>query len=265
MKKSVIIVSAVLMATLLLWGIIRLIMFGASVKSDIDSIKYYIKSHVNYTGTTGEYADRTEELLEEKYGEKFKVVRYGNNEATVYPESNPDLLFRAKRFAVSDLVDDDYIQEIVGLQYKKLAEEVLKDFKYHYYLDVDLEFTYKPFDAKQDVTIEEFKKVFPEKVEPNYNWYVSKEALELSNEELYKWINKVASIPVQDNSLVILYFTDDNEMTFVKEHYTECSYVTSSFYTEISNVLIVQQHMKDRKYIIDYNRFTELMNGEYIK
>ena len=237
-------------------------MFGASVKSDIDSIKYYIKSHVNYTGTTGEYADRTEELLEEKYGEKFKVVRYGNNEATVYPESNPDLLFRAKRFAVSDLVDDDYIQEIVGLQYKKLAEEVLKDFKYDYYLDVDLEFTYKPFDAKQDVTIEEFKKVFPEKVEPKYNWYVSKEALKLSDEELYEWINKVASIPEQDNSLVRMFFADEDQMLLVKQHYVEYSYRTGQFQTDTSEMLRVQQCIEDNELIIDFNRFIELMNGE---
>ncbi len=250
------------MATVLLWGIIRLIMFGASVKSDIDSIKYYIKSHVNYTGTTGEYADRTEELLEEKYGEKFKVVRYGNNEATVYPESNPDLLFRAKRFAVSDLVDDDYIQEIVGLQYKKLAEEVLKDFKYDYYLDVDLPFTYDSIDADQNVTIEEFKKVFPKKVEPRYNLFVSYEALELSDEQLYEVINKIATIPEQDDSIVRMYFVNDYYKEKVLENYQNYSFIEPSFFNDIyEHTVNVSQFLEERKLKIDIKRFKEIKEG----
>lgn len=212
--------------------------------------------------STEEYQEKTKALLEEKYGEKFEIVCSAGDEATAYPVANPDLLFMAKRNFKSSIVDDTYIQEIVGLQYKKLAEEVLKDFKYDYYLDVDLEFTYDPIDAKQDATIEEFKKVFPEKVEPNYNWYVSNEALELSNETLYEWINKVAAIPEQDNALIRMFFTDDEQMVLVKQHYSEYSYRTGQFQTDTKEILRVQQCVEDNKFVIDFNRFTELMNRE---
>ncbi len=217
---------------------------------------------VVHTGTSGEYAETTEKLLEKKYGEKFKVIRYGDNRATVYPEANPDLRFMAERFSKSNQVDDTYIQEIVGLQYKKLAEDVLKDFKYDYYLDVDLEFTYKPIDAKQDVTIEEFKKVFPKKVEPNYNWYVSDEALELSNETLYEWINKVATIPKQENSQVCMYFINEDKLKIVQENYQNYSYQEAGFYRLISESLWTIQKLEDNKLVVDYNRFSEIMNGE---
>ncbi len=262
MKKVIIIIAAILMALVLLFGVVKLCLFGLSIKSDISSLKYYFKAHTNYVGTTGEYADKTEKLLEEKYGEKFKVVQYGDNQATVYPESNPNLLFTARRYAVSDLVDDDYIQEIVGLQYKKLAEDVLKDFKYDYYLDVDLPFTYDSIDADQNVTIEEFKKVFPKKVEPHYYLYVSDAILDLSNQELYDWINKVAAIPEQDNALVRMFFVDDDQMILVKQHYENYSYRTGQFQTDTSGILSVQQHVEDNKFVIDYNRFNEIMNGE---
>ena len=216
--------------------------------------------------TTEEYQEKTKALLEEKYGEKFEIVCSAGDEATAYPVANPDLLFMTKRNFKSGVVNDTYIQEIVGLQYKELAEDVLKDFKYEYYLDVDLGFTYKSIDAKQDVTIEEYKKVFPGKVEPNYNWYISKEALELSYEELYQWINNVATISEQDNSRVCMFFINDNVMQEVQDNYKNYSYQETGFYDYlINNSVRPQQHMVDNELKIDFNRFTELMNGEYLK
>ncbi|MBR3025075.1 MAG: hypothetical protein IKN85_14785 [Oscillospiraceae bacterium] len=212
--------------------------------------------------TTEEYQEKTKALLEEKYGEKFEIVCSAGDEATAYPVANPDLLFMAKRNFKSSIVDDTYIQEIVGLQYKKLAEEVLKDFKYDYYLDVDFEFTYDPIDAKQDVTIKEFKKVFTEKVKPYYNWYVSKKALELDNKALYEWINKVAAIPEQDNALVRMFFVDYDQMVLVKQHYENYSYRTGQFQTDTGGILRVQQCVEDNSFIISFKRFNELMNGE---
>ena len=215
--------------------------------------------------TTEEYQEKTKALLEEKYGEKFEIVCSAGDEATAYPVANPDLLFMAKRNFKSSIVDDTYIQEIVGLQYKELAEDVLKDFKYEYYLDVDLELTYKPFDAKQDITIDEFKKVFPEKVEPTYNLYVSNEALKLGNEELYDLINKIAMIQKQNDCYVIIYFVDNAQMEQIINDYKQSSYRDSKICNDTRDWLIVQQHLANNKLIIDFNRFTELMNGEYIK
>ena len=258
MKKVIIIIASAI-------SIVVLFVF-ASYFFLHSAFETFFPYSVVHTGTSGEYAEKTEKLLEEKYGEKFKVIRYGNNRATVYPEANPDLLFMAERFSKSNHVDDTYIQEIVGLQYKKLAEEVLKDFKYDYYLDVDFEFTYDPIDAKQDVTIEEFKKVFPEELEPAYNLYVSDEALELSYENLYEWINRVATIPEQDNSLVCVFFIDDLGKIEVKKNYENYSYPSPAFYDYLMhNTVRPQQHMVDKQLKIDFNRFTELMNREYLK
>lgn len=267
MKKVIIIIASAI-------SIVVLFVF-ASYFFLHSAFETFFPYSVVHTGTSGEYAETTEKLLEKKYGEKFKVIRYGNNRATVYPEANPDLLFTARRFSKSNEVDDDYIQEIVGLQYKKLAEDVLKDFKYDYYLDVDLgfthvdgdlEFTYEPIDAKQDVTIEELDKEYLKKVEPNYNWYISKEALELSYEELYQWINNVATISEQENSLVCMFFINDTVMHEVMENYKNYSYQEAGFYDYlINNSVRPQQHMVDNELKIDFNRFTELMNGEYLK
>ncbi len=217
---------------------------------------------VVHTGTSGEYAETTEKLLEKKYGEKFKVIRYGNNRATVYPEANPDLLFMAERFSKSNHVDDTYIQEIVGLQYKKLAEEVLKDFKYDYYIDVDLEFIHEPIDAKQDVTIEAFKNVFPKKVEPNYHWYVSDEALELSDAEIYEWTNKIALITQQDNSWVQVFFVNKSENDLVIDNYKNYSYLDNEIYSMLYlKTVHASQLLKNDNLTIDFERFYEELNG----
>ncbi len=211
--------------------------------------------------TTEEYQEKTKALLEEKYGEKFEIVCSAGDEATAYPVANPDLLFMAKRNFKSSIVDDTYIQEIVGLQYKKLAEDVLKDFKYDYYLDVDLEFTYKPIDAKQDVTIEEFKKVFPENVEPTYNLYVSDNALKLGNETLFNLVNKIAMIPQQDNCYVIIYFANSNQMKTIITDYKQYSYRSSKVCNDTRDWLIAQQHLVKNELKIDFNRFNELMTA----
>ncbi len=257
MKKVIIIIVSVISLVVLL-GIVSYFFLHSAFEA-------FFPSSVVHVGTSGEYAEKTEKLLEKKYGEKFKVIKYAGNEATVYPVENPELLFMARRNYKSKVVRDTYIQEIVALQYKKLAEEILQDFKYDYYLDVDFEFSYEPIDAKQDVTIEEFKKVFPKKVEPTYNLYVSDDALELSNETLYEWTNKVATISEQDNCYVIMYFADDTQMNMIINDYKQYSYRDPKICNDTSCLLTVQQHLDNNNFIIDLNRFNELMNGEYVK
>ena len=212
--------------------------------------------------TTEEYQEKTKALLEEKYGEKFEIVCSAGDEATAYPVANPDLLFMTKRNFKSSVVRDTYIQEIVGLQYKKLAEDVPKDFKYEYYLDVDLEFSYEPIDAKHDVTIEEFKKVFPKKVEPNYHWYVSDEALKLDDEEIYDWINKIALISQQDNSWVQVFFVSKSEKDTVTNNYTKYSYLENEVYNMLDlNTIHVDQKLKNNELAKDFKTFQEDLNG----
>jgi len=254
LKKVIIIIASAI-------SIVVLLVF-ASYFFLHSAFETFFPYSVVHTGTSGEYAEKTEKLLEKKYGEKFKVVRYANNEATAYPESNPELLFMARRNYKSDVVRDTYIQEIVALQYKELAEDVLKDFKYDYYLDVDFEFSYEPIDAKQDVTIEEFKTKSPIKVEPYYNLYVLDDAIELGNESLYEWVNKIAEIPKQDNSYVVLYFLDKNKFDTIINEYTQYSYRSPKLCNDTKNELTVLQHLINNKITIDFSRFTEMMNGE---
>ena len=254
MKKIIIIIISILISFFIILASLPLI--------GLNLMETFFPSSVVRTGTSGSYAEKTEKLLEKKYGEKFKVIRYGNNQATVYPEANPDLLFTARRFSKSNVVDDDYIQEIIGLQYKKLAEDVLKDFKYDYYLDVDLEFTYEPIDAKQDVTIEEFKKVFPKEVKPEYYLYVSDEALEMSDKELYDWVNSVALISEHDNCKVAMYFVDDYYKELVLDNYKNYSYIEDYFFKRINdNMIHVSQFMENDELTISFERFKEIKEG----
>ena len=257
LKKVIIIIASAI-------SIVVLLVF-ASYFFLHSAFETFFPYSVVHTGTSGEYAEKTEKLLEKKYGEKFKVVRYANNEATAYPESNPELLFMARRNYKSDVVRDTYIQEIVALQYKELAEDVLKDFKYDYYLDVDFEFSYEPIDAKQDVTIEEFKKVVPKEVMPKYYLYVSENALEMSYEELYKLINNIATIPEQENSLVRMFFLNNSQMQCIVEDYEEYSYRHPSVVNDTENILNTQQNMENGELLIDFKRFSELIEGENIK
>lgn len=215
-----------------------------------------------YTST--DLAELTKEKLKEKYGEEFEIVHVSGDghETTVYPLSNPDLLFTARYWIKDGSGRDSYIQEIVCSQYKKLAEEVLKDFKYDYYLDVDMDYGFESIKATQDVTIEEYKRVNPDVTEPQYYWYVSDEALEMSDEEIYDWINKIANITEHDDSWVQLFFIDNEFESKVKENYKKFSYAQESFYGELCRTLVRVSQIKENKDLkIDFERFKEIKKG----
>lgn len=210
-------------------------------------------------------AEVTKEKLEEKYGEEFEIIHVSGDghTTTVCPVANPEQRFTAYYWANSGEGKDSYIQEIVCSQYKKLAEEVLKDFEYDYFLDVDLEYGYEPVNAGTDVTIEEYVKVNQDVTKPEYYWYVSDKALEMGNEKIYFWINKIAELPVQENSKVRIFFVDDENMNLVRDNYTNFAYAQDEFYGILSrNVSSVSQHLSEKKLLIDYSRFSEIMNGE---
>ena len=216
-----------------------------------------------YTST--DLAEVTKEKLEEKYGEEFEIIYVSGDghKTTVHPVNNPDLYFTAQYWIKSKDGRDSYIQEIVASQYKALAEDVIKDFDYDYYLDVDLEYGFESVDVSTDVTIEEYKKANPKETEPRYYWYVSDEALEMSDEEIYIWINKIATLSVHENCVVNMFFVNDEYMSLVKENYKKFAYAQEQFYGILSrNVLISAQHLSDNKLKIDFKRFQELMNGD---
>lgn len=212
-------------------------------------------------------AEVTKEKLEEKYGEEFEIIHVSGDghTTTVCPVANPEQRFTAYYWANSGEGKDSYIQEIVCSQYKELAEEVLKDFKYDYILDVDLEYGFEPVNAGTDVTIEEYINVNPDVTEPRYYWYVSDQAFEMNYDDIYLWINRIARLYNQENSLVKIFFVNDEFMNVVKENYKKYAYAQEEFFGKLSgNVLIVQQHIENNKLIIDFDRFKQLMNGDAI-
>ncbi|MDO5151233.1 MAG: hypothetical protein Q4D76_17865 [Oscillospiraceae bacterium] len=215
-----------------------------------------------YTST--DLAEFTKEKLKEKYGEEFEIIYVSGDghKTTVHPVNNPDLYFTAQYWMKSKDGRDSYIQEIVASQYKALAEDVIKDFDYDYYLDVDLEYGFESVDVSTDVTIEEYKKANPKVTEPRYYWYVSDEALEMSDEEIYDWINKIANITEQDDSWVQLFFIDNEFESKVKENYKKFSYAQESFYGELCRTLVRVSQIKENKDLkIDFERFKEIKKG----
>ena len=59
-----------------------------------------------------------------------------------------------------------------------------------------------------------------------------------------------------------MFFVDYDQMVLVKQHYENYSYRTGQFQTDTSGILSVQQNVENNNYIITFERFNELMNGE---
>ena len=64
------------------------------------------------------------EQLYEKYGEEFEVKTIMDSHRTIaYPVNDPDLLFEVYSLIETRGGKDDYIQSIIGDQYKKIVEK----------------------------------------------------------------------------------------------------------------------------------------------
>ena len=180
----------------------------------INMILYTIKTGIfGYDQDISTSITRIETLLEEKYGEKFEVVEYGYKlycDALVRPVSHPDCFFTV-RYHFTDTDDgisyDTYVKRNVELKFKHLAEEKLTDFKYDHYVDVSINNSADVPSSDPDISIEEFKKIYPQETTPSYYIFFTYDTLkEISYEELYRYVNSIAEIPEQDNAFVVTFF-----------------------------------------------------------
>ena len=215
---------------------------------------------------------RVETLLEEKYGERFRVKEYRYpkyNEAIVYPVSNPECLFKA-RYAYSETVMkkyakkrdsityDTYIERNIELKYKHLAEEKLDDFKYYCYVDASLSHYADVTFTDPDISLEEFKKKYANDITVSYNLFVPYETIEkISYEEFYENINSIAENPELDNVFVVTFFLDK----YYFESVVEASKNGKSIYDVIGNQKdsYVTQAFKNRKLELGYKEFCDRM------
>ncbi len=202
MKKVIIIIAALLM-----------VLSGCGVYDSVD------------------LADYTKKELKIKYGEEFDVVYVSNDgiHTTAYSLSNPNVLFLTEYYYAQKKGNDTYRQEKLCAYYKKTAEDILKDFKYSYYLDVDINSDFSLVKLAPDITNEEICAKNTSVLIPEYNWFVSSDSLEMSDEDFYNYINLIANLPIQTNAKVRMFVVSDDYLTVVRDNYNLFSYLEESF------------------------------------
>lgn len=164
------------------------------------------------------------EQLYEKYGEEFEVKTIMDSHRTIaYPVNDPDLLFEVYSLIETRGGKDDYIQSIIGDQYKKIVEKTFADVNLYFYIDVDVPSI--PFKEKEikntNITIEEYNdEMSAYSIHPTIVLYLSSDFLDCySNEELYSYIQSIVS-DINLDYLRIDFILLEDEKT-VEEYYSE--------------------------------------------
>lgn len=164
------------------------------------------------------------EQLYEKYGEEFEVKTIMDSHRTIaYPVNDPDLLFEVYSLIETRGGKDDYIQSIIGDQYKKIVEKTFADVNLYFYIDVDVPSI--PFKEKEikntNITIEEYNdEMSAYSVQPKIDLYLSSDLLDCySNEELYFFMKSIVS-DTNPRFLRVTFILLDDEKT-VEEYYSE--------------------------------------------
>lgn len=208
----------------------------------------------------------TKRRLEDEYGEKFKIKTVLNKkDAVAYPVNNPQLLFET-HYNVKHKGGgfNCYLEEIVAQQFKELVEEKMADFKYKYYIDVDVYWTDKLGRVGTAVTIEDFDELTDSK--PYYDIYLSSEALNYSDEELYQLIESIASI---HSCYIEVCFVTDTYYDKIVEHYSIYPKLSSGdFYRKVEEKFggignITLENGKLKKDLDEFiERMQEVRNNE---
>lgn len=164
------------------------------------------------------------EQLYEKYGEEFEVKTIMDSHRTIaYPVNNPDLLFEVYSLIETRGGKDDYIQSIIGDQYKQIVEEIFADIDLDFYIDVDVPSI--PFKEKEltntDITIEEYNDEMSEySTQPDIELYLCSDFLERYNDdELYSYFQTVVS--ATDLRFLKIYFVISEDMVTVENYFSE--------------------------------------------
>ena len=168
------------------------------------------------------------EQLYKKYGEEFEVKTIMDSHRTIaYPVNDPDLLFEVYSLIETRGGKDDYIQSIIGDQYKKIVEKTFADVNLYFYIDVDVPSI--PFKEKEikntNITIEEYNdEMSAYSVQPKIDLYLSSDFLDCySNEELYFFMKSIVS-DTNPRFLRVTFILLDDEKT-VEEYEKISKYI----------------------------------------
>lgn len=177
-----------------------------------------------------------ERKLEDTYGEEFVVTEIFNvqegraYQAYAHSVDNPSVVFACNyniedKDNSSEYASDCYIGELVAYQYKQLAEQILDDCNYDYYVDVYMLYD-KDMNSKFDknVTIEEFSQAFEYRID--YWLFISDDILSEDNQFIYEILNKIYEIEKRD---IIVLFVTNNDLRRVKEEFTGKPEMSGSF------------------------------------
>ena len=199
-----------------------------------------------------------ERKLEDTYGEEFVVTEIFNvqegraYQAYAHPIDNPNVIFDCNyniedKDNSSEYSSDYYIGEIVAYQYKQMAEQVLKDCKYDYYLDMYILYS-ADMNSKFDknVTIEEFSKEVD--YDLVYRIYISDDILAEDNQYIYNIMMDTYMSSDKDDSQLSVMIVSNYDLTSIKDDMIGQSEMTGSLSSDLSHryPTVSYNHVKER-------------------
>ena len=202
----------------------------------------------------------TKERLKEDYGEEFEIKHIRDGSRTIaYPVRDPDLLFECSYVMSNDNGHNEYIEAIVGKQFKTRLDEKLEGFKYDYYVDVDIAWA-GILGTDTNITIEDYDRITAgTKYNPSYEFYISCDILECSDEEIYDLLKSIAT---ERNCTLGCYIVLDEDLKLIKEEYSDYPTLSSDMYWYLDYT----QHYKDlgsatinNQWNMDFEYFQEKM------
>lgn len=185
--------------------------------------------------TKNDLVNYTKKRLEEEYGEKFEIKTVIDGSNTIaYPVNNPELLFETSYVIRNGNGRNEYLEEIVAQQLKELIEEKLADFKYKYYVDVDVPWTKALVTADKNITIEEYAKLSGQT--PRYDIFLSSKVLDCKDESLHNLSKEIASAQTfTQECYIYIYFLTDEYFNKVIDNFSTYPSTTPSLHRELES------------------------------
>lgn len=206
--------------------------------------------------TKEDLSEYTKRRLKEEYGEEFEIKTVIDGRHTIaYPIKNPELLFETTYVISNGNGHNQYIQETVAFQYKKLIIEKFKDFQYNFHVDVDISWT-ELTRANPNITISEYDKLtngIPQNI-PRYAIYISCDALEKTDEYLFDFLESIAYI--HDCSFNV-YFVTNEDLAAFKEYYTTYPQLSGSTYQLLEKYTWFEKEFPNYKFATLYSNVTK--------
>ena len=200
-----------------------------------------------------------EKKLEEKYGEEFVIKdvfdiwRNGSFTIRAYPVNNPSLIFEGEynvSVKYSQYEYDCYIETIIGSQYEERISEMLEEYVFDYYVNVNIAMQDlgEPI-TDTDITIEEYDELFNEfysyyKHDPSFEFYLSEQILQKTDEEIY---NMLKGITDQYDCSLGMYIVTEYDLNRIKRNFAEYEDINPELYRYLDGRYSILQDAGETK------------------